>query len=317
MNIIGLNNYPSGIYKQTDKLIQILSHLNLNYCKCEFKNMSYNTNIISMNPFHLSFFENYITGMNNIGLWTWETCNFPDRYVKYAKHFRQIWCLSKWNKEILEEKISSQYDTEINVIKLPFECEKTINQYNYDKLDETKMLFIYDKNSGNRKNVFTLINTINELKFNCSLTLKSLNENRIINTNKINMINKIYTEDEMKDLYMKHTLYTSLHSSEGFGFTIIDAMRFNIPVVCTGFSGNMDYCNNDNSFLINYDMFHSNETYFEGEMAKPNVKHFIQTLNFINQNKNTAIEKSNLAFNEIKNNYNIDICSKLLEKYIP
>lgn len=40
--------------------------------------------------------------------------------------------------------------------------------------------------------------------------------------------------------------YISLHRSEGFGLTIAEAEK---PVIATGFSGNLDFMNEENSFL--------------------------------------------------------------------
>lgn len=319
MNIIGLNTYPTGLNIQTLKLLNVFDTLNIDYKQSDFKHLEHNTNIISMNPYHISRFENYITGMNNIGLWTWETCNFPEKYAKVAKHFRQIWVLSRWNKDIIEEGIERcNIQCDVNVIKLPFICEDTTNKNYMD--DILKMLFIYDKRSGKRKNISLLIDAVNNVNNPyaiCNLTLKAINETRYINTDTIKLINSIYTEKQIEDLYNSCNLYTSLHSSEGFGFTIIDAMRLGISTICTGFSGNMEYCSYENSFLVDYDMFYSNETYFEGDMAKPNISHFKQIVNNIHNNKDTAIEKAKVAFNDIKRGYNIDSCSSVLERYLP
>ncbi|MBK5934643.1 glycosyltransferase involved in cell wall biosynthesis [Rhodovulum imhoffii] len=44
--------------------------------------------------------------------------------------------------------------------------------------------------------------------------------------------------------------YVSLHRSEGWGFGMIEAMSLGIPVVCTGYSGNMDYCSPQTAWLV-------------------------------------------------------------------
>nr|WP_283255092.1 glycosyltransferase [Marivita sp. GX14005] len=44
--------------------------------------------------------------------------------------------------------------------------------------------------------------------------------------------------------------YLSLHRSEGWGFGMIEAMALGVPVLATGISGNLAYCDNATAFLV-------------------------------------------------------------------
>ncbi|MGH9068526.1 MAG: glycosyltransferase, partial [Acidimicrobiales bacterium] len=44
--------------------------------------------------------------------------------------------------------------------------------------------------------------------------------------------------------------YVSLHRSEGFGLTLAEAMSWGTPVVATGYSGNLDFMTEANSYLV-------------------------------------------------------------------
>jgi glycosyltransferase involved in cell wall biosynthesis len=48
--------------------------------------------------------------------------------------------------------------------------------------------------------------------------------------------------------------YVSLHRAEGFGRTIAEAMQLGKPVIATNYSGNVDFKNKSQYFLINYEL---------------------------------------------------------------
>jgi len=48
--------------------------------------------------------------------------------------------------------------------------------------------------------------------------------------------------------------YVSLHRSEGWGFGMIEAMASGVPVVATGYSGNMEFCTQENAWLVEHDL---------------------------------------------------------------
>jgi glycosyltransferase involved in cell wall biosynthesis len=60
------------------------------------------------------------------------------------------------------------------------------------------------------------------------------------------------SREETLGLISACDLLVSLHRSEGFGLILAEAMGLGKPVVATGYSGNMDFMNTANSFLVNY-----------------------------------------------------------------
>jgi glycosyltransferase involved in cell wall biosynthesis len=46
----------------------------------------------------------------------------------------------------------------------------------------------------------------------------------------------------------------SLHRSEGFGLTLAEAMSLGRPVICTAYSGNMDFTKPEHTFLVQHEM---------------------------------------------------------------
>jgi len=61
------------------------------------------------------------------------------------------------------------------------------------------------------------------------------------------------SEAERNRLTASCDCYVSLHRSEGFGLTMAEAMYLGKPVIATAYSGNMDFMNESNALLVDYD----------------------------------------------------------------
>jgi glycosyltransferase involved in cell wall biosynthesis len=44
--------------------------------------------------------------------------------------------------------------------------------------------------------------------------------------------------------------YASLHRAEGFGYTLAEAMAYGVPTIATAYSGNLEFMDRENSFLV-------------------------------------------------------------------
>ncbi|HUD50421.1 glycosyltransferase [Parvibaculum sp.] len=69
---------------------------------------------------------------------------------------------------------------------------------------------------------------------------------------RITVINETFTYEELLDLKKGCDCYVSLHRSEGLGFGMIEAMNLRLPVVCTGYSGNMEFCSEETAWIVDY-----------------------------------------------------------------
>jgi glycosyltransferase involved in cell wall biosynthesis len=64
-----------------------------------------------------------------------------------------------------------------------------------------------------------------------------------------------YVEPLEKDaLVAACDCYVSLHRSEGLGLTMAEAMSLAKPVIATGYSGNLTFMTEDNSYLVRYSL---------------------------------------------------------------
>jgi glycosyltransferase involved in cell wall biosynthesis len=65
-------------------------------------------------------------------------------------------------------------------------------------------------------------------------------------------IDRDLTPDELDSLYQTASGLVYPTRAEGFGLPIAEAMARRIPVIVTGYSGHMDFCNEETAFLIGY-----------------------------------------------------------------
>jgi glycosyltransferase involved in cell wall biosynthesis len=66
------------------------------------------------------------------------------------------------------------------------------------------------------------------------------------------LIPDVFSADKMHGLVNCADAFVSLHRSEGFGRGPAEAMKLGKVAIATGYSGNMDYMTDDNSFPVPY-----------------------------------------------------------------
>jgi glycosyltransferase involved in cell wall biosynthesis len=61
------------------------------------------------------------------------------------------------------------------------------------------------------------------------------------------------TADRQRALTTAADCYVSLHRAEGYGLTLAEAMAVGLPVIGTGYSGNLEFMTDETSVLIPYE----------------------------------------------------------------
>jgi glycosyltransferase involved in cell wall biosynthesis len=92
-------------------------------------------------------------------------------------------------------------------------------------------------------------------------------------------------------------VYLSLHRAEGFGLPLAEAMCAGMPAVATGWSGNVDYMDTANGYLIEYSLIDVDDAQGKypsdlGQWAEPNIEHASAILAHLATNKASATAKA-------------------------
>lgn len=98
--------------------------------------------------------------------------------------------------------------------------------------------------------------------------------------------------------------YVSLHRSEGFGFTMAEAMQYSKPVIATAYSGNMDFTNAHNSYLVSWsecEVPSGTLTYPAGSTwADPDVAHAASLMREVLEQRDEARAKGLIGRDDVR-----------------
>jgi glycosyltransferase involved in cell wall biosynthesis len=232
-------------------------------------NRTYDTNLICVNADVLPEFADdvgpdFFSGRYSIGLWWWEVSRFSPAFRRAFDYVHEIWACSDYVAAAIAEETTKPVLT----IPLPVEIA-TVEPLSRAELDLPEgflFLFSFDYLSVfERKNPLGLIEAFTrafEPGEGPVLLIKSINGDRdLASLERLRQAAKRpdivvidrYVSAREKDSYMATCdCYVSLHRSEGFGLTLAEAMAFGKPVVATGYSGNLSFMSDENSYLVPY-----------------------------------------------------------------
>ena len=291
------------------------------------RNNPFNINLVHVNAIDVPAFvtmkgRSYFEGRYNIGYWHWELSRFPPEWMGSFQPFNEIWAPSSFGLN----SVSSV--APIPVVKIPPALPKELamehcsrSEFNLPE-DQFVFLFVFDFWSWpTRKNPLGVINAFTQafgkkdtacLVIKCAHTEANAAQLREIQKategSNIQIIDTILERNKLNALMNLSDCFVSLHRSEGFGLLIAEAMYLGKPVIATGYSGNMDYMNVNNSFPVKYKLIPVGENEYppfkEGYVwAEPDVSHAAELMRFVYENREYAAKTGERASEDIKQLY--------------
>lgn len=289
---------------------------------------------INSNVTHEFFSKNQdinLAGHYNIVYWAWEFPEVSDKTVDFLNIFDELWVPSDFCVNIF-----TKY-TGIPVMRFSHPIQKMATSEEFDfntyqiKPNSKVYVTIFDSLSTTiRKNPEATIESFIKVFNNdpeSVLIVKTHNLERSKDAQKalekynnipnIIIINEHFSKEKLHSLIQKSDVLISLHGSEGFGLTMAEAMSYGKVVVGTGYSGNLDFMNVNNSFLIQYDFIKTSNTkglIAEGlTLARPNIEDAVEKLKYIKDNFNALGNIKNNAEAQIRENFSIESIGNLFK----
>ena len=224
-----------------------------------------------------------------IAYWAWELETVPDEWVKAAELVDEIWSPTAFVANAMRSRMPCPVYHMLPGVEAGPVQQVSRKHFGIPE-DDFVFLFMFDLHSQlHRKNPLGVYRAFREAfrhDDRASLLiktsggdihtsdLKTLRET--IYGPKVVLYDGLMTRAEAYGLIDMADCFVSLHRSEGFGLGLAEAMLMGKPVIATGYSGNLDFMNTDNSLLVDYALVEINEDrpiYSRGNVwAEPSVE---------------------------------------------
>ncbi|WP_299417671.1 glycosyltransferase [uncultured Sulfitobacter sp.] len=298
-------------------------------------------NMIHLNaestPLAFAYQPDVFSGTYNIGYFFWELDKPAYCHYLGMDMLDEIWVSTEYGVEIYQKDANGK-----PVVNVGMCYEETPDITREDSRDFVERRFQFNDSHFvclvafdsfsfvQRKNPVSVLRAFQQAFQgvpNARLIVKTQNRDSVFDSVQVNLwdqVDTIITSDP-RIIVMNETLsyrdllrlkrgsdvYVSLHKSEGWGFGMIEAMNLGVPVVCTAYSGNMDFCSDATAWMVDYEetLLRQEDYIFvrKGSVwAEPSVDHAAQQLRAAYDNPDQRVAKAQAAQDYIKANFSVE-----------
>ena len=275
----------------------------------------------------------FFTDRYVIGQWFWELEQAPSWFGPAFAHVDELWAPTRFIETMLRKHAPSR--VQVKYVPLPVvtpHVDASITRARFGLDDRYMFLFAFDFMSVmKRKNPLGLIEAF------CSafaegegpmLVIKAINgDKRLVEGNMLRdavrkrsdivLIDEYFTKVETSTLTSLADCYVSLHRSEGLGLTMSEAMTLGRPVIATGYSGNLDFLSDANSFIVpgsRVKVGHGAEGYSpESIWMEPNVSEAAKYMRYVYENQAEAVQKGLRGQADILRAFDVASCGAIMK----
>jgi len=343
--------FISGLYKRSDVSLslELLSfeknkpHIgDLEKVIKELANtkVDYKIKVVNALPTHMATLKE--EGKKNVCFTMFETSRIPDQWVQSLNtHADACFVPCTWNKDVFEQSgvtipvyvvypgIDADYYRNIDAIpkvELSSIGDNDISFYSIfqwtERKNPTGLLNEYFSAFDGVEDVCLVLktygsNTEASEQQRIKDLIRSIKSKLLLKkAPKIMFIGDLLSNEQITGLHKRCDCFVLPHRAEGFGMPHIEAMACGKPVITTGFSGNMDFMNRENSYLLDYQMtVVCNMTWinvYEADMewAEPNISQLKKYMKQVYSDIKAARENKNTMTKTLALNGQKDVLGK-------
>ncbi|MEI8286837.1 MAG: glycosyltransferase [Actinomycetes bacterium] len=201
-----------------------------------------------------------------IGQWFWELESAPDWYSPAFPLVNELWAPTRFIESMLRRSVPDSVT--VTYTPLPVVApavDASLGRRHFGLDNRFMFLFAFDFMSVmKRKNPLGLVEAFCRAFADGAgpmLVMKAINGEKrphdlallqaaIADRSDIVLMSDYLTRIETSTLTSIADCYVSLHRSEGLGLTISEAIALGVPVIATGYSGNLDFMTDANANIV-------------------------------------------------------------------
>ena len=328
-NLSILNTEGFGDYKVDIDYLKRFPHIFSLYTKSKIKSHEIDVTSRNLYPPRVKDMNSRVNILHSYG---WEESGFPDEWVAdFNTYLQGITVMSSQVKKIL---IDNGVKIPIKVSGLGLDHIDHIKQDTNFNLHAKKYKILHISSCFPRKGIDVLLKAYCDTFTNqddVSLVIKtfrnphndiekSVDEIRRDNSNspEIIILTQDMTDEQIKSLLFQSDVLVAPSRGEGFGLPIGEAMRLGIPVITTAWGGQLDFCNNRNSWLIDYEFVLSNSHFNidQSYWAEPSKKHLCQLLYEVYSSDKALILEKTIEARKVTNQFTWDYVAEKNLKFV-
>ena len=283
--------------------------------------VSMNAEQLTHSPHRLG--EHFYDDRYVIGQWFWELEQAPQWYAPAWPMVDEMWAPTHFIEQML--RVSAPKGVTISYVPLPVTrpaIDASLTRKHFGLDDRFTFLFAFDFMSVmKRKNPIGLIHAFTrafEPGAGARLVIKAINgDKRPVERDQlmaaasqhpdITVIDTYFTRVETSTLMNLADCYVSLHRSEGLGLTLSEAISHGKPVIATGYSGNTDFMDETNSYLVSWTRVpvgeHAEGYSPDATWAEPNIDEAANFMRYVFENQDEAARVGQKAQEDILNRF--------------
>jgi glycosyltransferase involved in cell wall biosynthesis len=268
-----------------------------------------------------------------IGQWFWELELAPHWFGPAFTYVDELWAPTRFIETMLRQHAPSR--VQVKYVPLPVvmpQVDVGLTRARFGLDDRYMFLFAFDFMSVmKRKNPLGLIEAFSRAFAEGEgpmLVIKAINgDKRLVECNMLRdavrkrsdivLIDEYFTKIETSTLMSLTDCYVSLHRSEGLGLTMSEAMTLGRPVIATEYSGNLDFMNSSNAYVVpgvQVEVGPGAEGYSpEAMWMEPNVSEAAKYMRYVYENQAEAAQKGLRGQAEILSAFDVASCGAIMK----